>query len=102
MHPAIARHRAGISTICQRYRIRRLDVFGSAADGTFDASRSDLDFLVTFLPEARRQAFDNYFDLKDGLAALFGRPIDLVTADQIKNPYLRQEIESSRRSVYAA
>jgi len=31
MHPAIAQHRSGISAICQRFGIRRLEVFGSAA-----------------------------------------------------------------------
>lgn len=33
MHPSIAQHQAAITAICQRYNIRRLDVFGSAARG---------------------------------------------------------------------
>lgn len=47
MHPAITQHRSGISAICQRYRIRRLEVFGSTAraDG-FDPESSDANFLV--------------------------------------------------------
>ena len=32
--------------ICRRYRVERLYLFGSAADGPFDSERSDLDFLV--------------------------------------------------------
>ena len=48
MHPAIAQHRADISAICQRYQIRRLEVFGSAARADdFDTEHSDADFLVT-------------------------------------------------------
>ena len=31
MHPTIAQHRPGIAAICQRFNVRRLDVFGSAA-----------------------------------------------------------------------
>ena len=31
MHSAIAQHRAGIATICQRFHVSRLEVFGSAA-----------------------------------------------------------------------
>ena len=51
MHPAIAPHRPGIAAICQRYGIRRLEVFGSAARATdFDPNRSDADFLVEFAP----------------------------------------------------
>ena len=40
MHSAIAQHRSGISAICQRYRISRLEVFGSAARAQdFDPER---------------------------------------------------------------
>ena len=47
MHAAIAQHRADISAICKRYRIRRLEVFGSAARADdFDVEHSDADFLV--------------------------------------------------------
>ena len=49
MHPAIAQHRADISAICKRYRIRRLEVFGSAArTDDFDVEHSDADFLVQY------------------------------------------------------
>jgi predicted nucleotidyltransferase len=54
MHPAIAQHRSGISAICQRYRIRRLEVFGSAARAVdFNPASSDADFLVEFAPDAQ-------------------------------------------------
>ena len=49
MHPAIAQHRADISAICNRYSIRRLEVFGSAArTDDFDVEHSDADFLVQY------------------------------------------------------
>jgi uncharacterized protein len=49
MLPAIAQHRASIAAICQRYGIRRLEVFGSTARGDdFVAESSDADFLVEF------------------------------------------------------
>lgn len=35
-----------IAELCRRYRIRRLDVFGSAATDTFNPESSDLDFIV--------------------------------------------------------
>jgi hypothetical protein len=45
MHPSIAQHSVGISAICQRYGIQRLEVFGSAARGNdFNPSSSDADF----------------------------------------------------------
>jgi predicted nucleotidyltransferase len=36
--------------LCRTYAVERLEVFGSAADSSFDPQRSDLDFLVTFAP----------------------------------------------------
>lgn len=33
---------------CRQFRVQRLYLFGSAADGDFDFARSDLDFLVAF------------------------------------------------------
>jgi predicted nucleotidyltransferase len=54
MDPAIAQHRSGISAICQRYRIHRLEVFGSAARADdFDPESSDADFLVEFAPDVQ-------------------------------------------------
>jgi predicted nucleotidyltransferase len=61
MHPAIAQHRAGISAICQRYRIHRLEVFGSAARADdFDPEHSDADFLVEFAPDVAHAACFSY------------------------------------------
>ena len=78
-------------------------MFGSAARGNdFDASRSDADFLVTFAPEAGPRAFANYFDFKEALEALLGRPVDLVMPGAVENPYLRAGIERSREPVFAA
>jgi len=33
---------------CRQFRVQRPYLFGSAADGDFDFTRSDLDFLVAF------------------------------------------------------
>jgi len=42
------------------------------------------------------------FRLARGLEAVLGRPVDLVEAGAVKNPYLRAGIERSRRLVHAA
>src|SRR5262249_6759382 len=71
------------------------DLFGSAATGRFDPTRSDLDFLVEFEPEAR-----SYFEMRRGLEELFGREVDLVTEANLDNPYLRRRIEMERRPLF--
>ena len=102
MHPSIARHRTEISAICRRYRIRRLDVFGSAARADdLDAARSEVDFLVAFAPGVS-VGLDTFFGAKADLAQLPGRDVDLVEAGAIRNPFVPSDIDQSRESVHAA
>ena len=102
MHPAIAQHRSGISAICQRYRISRLDVFGSAARADdFNPASSDADFLVEFASDAHA-GLDEYFGAKAALEQLLGRSVDLVESGAVRNPYVLASINRSRESIYAA
>ena len=94
--------RAGIAELCRRFGVRRLDLFGSAARGDFQESRSDVDFLVEFADEERGAGLDAYFGLKSGLEALLGRPVDLVMPEAVRNPYIRADIARDRTTVYAA
>ena len=59
-----------LAALCRQYGVARLEVFGSAADGTWDHARSDIDLLVEFLPKAAASAFGGYFDLKAELQQL--------------------------------
>ena len=102
MHPLIAAQAAAIEELCKRHGVARLDLFGSAARCDFDVATSDVDFLVAFQSEAKARAFDNYFGLKEGLAKLLGRSVDLLTVDAVRNPYLASEIEESRQVLYGA
>ncbi len=102
VNPIIAEHQHAIVQTCRRFRVARLDVFGSAAQGDFDEQSSDLDFLVDFgdVPDAER--FDAFFGLQRALAELFDRPVDLVEAGAPRNPYFIHRLNESRRLVYAA
>jgi predicted nucleotidyltransferase len=102
MHPAIAQHRSGISAICQRYRINRLDVFGSAARGDdFKPASSDADFLVEFAPDVHT-GLNEYFGAKAALEQLLGRGVDLVEAGAVRNPYMLASINRNLETLYAA
>ncbi|MDW8008383.1 MAG: nucleotidyltransferase family protein [Chloroflexota bacterium] len=89
-----------IAALCRRYRVRSLSLFGSAARGEMGAD-SDYDFLVEFEPPYDGYA-DRYFGLLEGLQALLGRPVDLVVAGSIRNPYLLRAIQESHVQLYAA
>jgi predicted nucleotidyltransferase len=98
----IETHRAELNELCRRYRVKTLELFGSATDGTFDPARSDLDFLLEFLPETTSRIFGGYFDLKDDLENLFGRKVDLVMPRAIRNRFFLEEVNKQRKLVYAA
>jgi uncharacterized protein len=102
MHPAIAQHRSGITAICQRYRISRLDVFGSAARADdFDPENSDADFLVEFAPGVV-PGLNSFFGAKADLEKLLGRGVDLVEPGAVRNPYVLANINRNREAIYAA
>ena len=101
MIPLIAEKQTEIARLCDRFHVRRLDVFGSAARGEIDPKRSDLDFLVELSLDGSDRALDVYFGLKEGLEELFGRPVDLVMSDEVANPYVRAEMDRDRLPVYA-
>jgi predicted nucleotidyltransferase len=98
----IDQHRANLAELCRRYRVKTLEVFGSAADGTFDPATSDLDFLVEFLPLEDGQHARAYFGLLHGLEDLFDRKIDLVMPRAIRNPYFLEAVNRTRQVFYAA
>ena len=103
MHPFIQEHREAIAELCRRYRVRRLEVFGSAARmADFDPEHSDADFLVEFLSSASPPSLKAFFDLQKDLSEVLGRSVDLTQASAIRNPYVRASVESSRELVYAA
>src|SRR5829696_2601671 len=100
MNGVIEQHRNAIRALCQQYGIRRLDLFGSAATGAFDAATSDLDFVATFADTRSPGYADRYLGFAEALEALFGRSVDVITERSIRNPYFRQAVEASRRPIY--
>ncbi len=88
---------------CRRWKINKLEVFGSILRDDF-GPESDVDFLVTFDPEAHWTLFD-WVHAQDELAALIGRPVDLVSRRPIErseNWIRRRAILGSARTVYVA
>ena len=86
--------------LCRRFGVHRLDLFGSAATGSFDPAHSDLDFLVEFEKPSAGGFAGPYFKLREALETLFERDIDLITEASLQNPYLRRQIESEKRTLY--
>ena len=87
---------------CRRHHVRRLELFGSATGADFDPAHSDLDFLVEFDPLPVGAYTEHYFSLLEELTELANRPVELVVAKAIRNPYFLEGVNRSRELVYAA
>jgi len=99
----IEEHHEKLVALCVRYRVRRLELFGSALTGEyFDRDKSDLDFLVEFLPLGPGEHAESYFGLREAMEDVFRRPVDLVMIRAIKNPYFLEAINRCREVLYAA
>ena len=103
MHAVISEKREELAELCRRHGVARLEVFGSAAHGTdFDPLCSDADFLVEFRRADGRAPLRQYLDFAEAVRRALGRPVDLVEAGAVRNPYLSAAIDRSRELVYAS
>ena len=76
-------------------------MFGSAATDDFDPARSDVDFLVEFEEGVSLGPWlSRLTELKDALAELIGRDIDLVTPAALRESNFRAEAEKTLMTVY--
>ena len=101
MHAVVSDKKDRLAELRRRHGVARLKVFGSAARGTdFDPDSSDVDFLVEFDLERARATLDQYFDFRDALRGALDRPVDLVEAAAVRNPYLRAAIDRSRELIH--
>jgi uncharacterized protein len=92
-----------VAAFCRRWGVTELSLFGSVLRGDF-GPESDVDFLATFAPDVRRSLFD-YAAMRDELAAIVGRRVDLVNREAVENSanqMRRRSILESAEPVYAA
>ena len=92
--------RHSIEAFCSKWKISEFAFFGSVLRQDFGPD-SDVDVLVTFALDSRWSGFD-IVDMIDELRVIFGRDVDLVEKDAIRNPFRRQAILSSYEVFYAA
>jgi hypothetical protein len=89
-----------LAAFCRKWKIKELALFGSVLREDFRPD-SDVDVLVEFAPDGG-VTFDNRVEILDELAVLFGREVDLVEKDGIRNPFRRYSILTSKQVLYAA
>lgn len=90
-------HTDQIETLCKKYHVGTLSMFGSAARGEA-TKESDLDLLVSF---SRPTSLLQMVALERELSSALGCKVDLLTEASL-SPYLRKQILKERQLVYAA
>ena len=100
MIPEIDLQQKNLAKLCLRYRVRQLQLFGSAATGAFVPVTSDLDFIAQFTDTQAADYADRYLDFAEELEKLFNRPVDLLTKRPIRNKYFRAEVERTAQVIY--
>lgn len=91
-----------LAALCRRYRVARLELFGSRAKGTARPD-SDVDLLVSFEP-----GYTPGWELGGllvELCDLFGRKVDLITRWTLEHehsPNFRVNVLASTELLFAA
>ncbi len=88
-----------LKKLCTMYNVEKMYLFGSALNSNFNEN-SDVDLLVKFKNIDLSNYFDNYIDFKEKLENLFGREVDLVEEQTLRNPILIRSINKSKELIY--
>lgn len=89
-----------LSELCRKWKVTELSLFGSILRDDFGPD-SDVDVLVVFEPEAPWSLWD-LMDMKEELEVVFGRKVDMIEKEALRNPWRKRRILSSYEVVYAA
>jgi len=89
-----------LAGLCRKWKVKELSLLGSVLREDF-GPESDIDVLVTFQPDAPWSLWD-LMEMKEELDVLFGRTIDLVEKEALRNPFRRDEILRNHKVLYAA
>ena len=101
INPALNLSHYKVADFCRQHRIKTLSLFGSATRDDF-RPHSDVDVLVEFADNAGVSLFDMARMERELLVIFDNRPVDIVTASVLRNPYRRQAILRDLERVYVA
>lgn len=99
MKPLIKDKENELQLYCIQYGVDKLYLFGSFARGNMSVD-SDIDLLVSFIPNISRDYFDNYMSFKENLERLYHRKVDLLEVQAIRNPILKKIIDRDKIVMY--
>ena len=88
-----------IRSLCEKFRIRRLSLFGSALHESMKAE-SDIDLLVEFEP-GHVPGLIALAKIQNAFSELLGHPVDLRTPNDL-SPLFREAVLHEAQAQYAS
>jgi predicted nucleotidyltransferase len=85
--------------LCKLHKVKELYAFGSFVNGNF-IDDSDLDLLVEINEPDPLNRGELLLSLWNGLEQYFKRKVDLLTFNSLRNPYLKDSINKTKRLIY--
>lgn len=90
-----------IELFCKKWQVKELALFGSVLRNDFNPQTSDIDVLISFMPN------ENWgweiVAMKEELEKIFSRKVDLIektAVEKSRNPIRKSEILNSYEVVY--
>ena len=87
-----------VEAFCHRWGVRELSLFGSVLRDDFNPA-SDVDVLISFRTDADWDYW-NWPEMLDELRVIFGRDVDLVVDEALRNPFRRRRIMENRKVIF--
>jgi len=86
--------------LCRSHKVDKIYAFGSSITNHFDPDKSDIDIIVKIDIDDPADRGEALLSLWDNLEILFNRKVDLLTEDSIRNPYLKSNIDRTKKLIY--
>ena len=87
-------------SLCQAHNVKYLYAFGSSTTDAFDFEKSDIDLLVEIDSQDPLDRGEKLMSLWDTFEIFFKRKVDLLTEASLRNPYLKNSIDSTKVLIY--
>lgn len=87
-------------TLCKTHNVKCLYAFGSSVTERFKEDSSDIDLLIEVQNQDPIERGEILMSIWDKFEHFFQRKVDLLTNSSIKNPILKQSIDSTKVLIY--
>lgn len=91
---------ADFLSLCKTHNVKTLYAFGSSITTNFDEKNSDIDLLIELNEPDPINRGEKLLSIWNQFELFFQRKVDLLTVSSIKNPILRENIDSTKILIY--